>query len=172
MLRTIVSGARVNAFKFGFGIKNHELTVSTSKRLTSTSVEDYLDLKIEEKENETYIEAVPIPTGREDKLVKVESKACVLCRLNLKNLNYTDVMILSQFIKKDGTIATLHESQLCPKQHWKVRQLITKAQRCNLIKRPADYLVTGPWHDLNTYLEPDRRRDQPMKIIKKEYWKL
>lgn len=98
--------------------------------------------------------------------------ACALCKLNLKNLNYTDVMILSQFIAPDGTLLTYHESRLCTKQYNKVMGLIKRAQRCNLIKRPADYLSPGPWHDLNTYLEPDRRRDQPMKVIKKEYWKI
>lgn len=100
------------------------------------------------------------------------SRACALCSLNLRKLDYTDVMILSQFIKVDGSITPYNESQLCGKQYNRVKKLIEQAQRCNLIKRPPDYFVPGPWHDLNTYLEIDRKRDQPMKIIKKEYWKL
>lgn len=139
-----------------------------------TPIEDFLDLKFEQKENETYVEAVPIDTGREGRVIQVPSskEACALCRLNLKNLNYTDVMILSQFVKRDGSLATYHESKLCPKQYRNIIRLIKQAQRCNLISRPANYLVPGPWHDLNTYLERDRRRDQPMKIVKKEYWKM
>lgn len=135
-------------------------------------IEDYLDLKLEERENETYVEAVPIKTGREDLVIDVKSEACALCRLNLFNLDYTDVMILSQFIKRDGTMATYKESKLCGRQYFKVKKLIDKARRCNLITRPPDYFVPGAWHDLNTYLERDRRRDQPMKIVKPQYWRI
>lgn len=156
--------------------KTHRATVYYNMRhpLTTSSIklEDYLDIQVQESEDGTYIEALPKPTGRQSKLIKVPSKACALCSLNLTKLDYTDVMILQQFIKADGSLSTLHESQLCAKQYYRVKNLIEKAQRCNLIKRPSDYLVPGPWHDLNTYLEPDRRRDQPMKIIKKEYWKI
>lgn len=102
----------------------------------------------------------------------MSSVACLLCRLNLRGLNYTDVKILSQFMNPDGSLKTYHESQICSKQYIKVKRLIKQAQRCNLIKRPADYLVPGPWHDLNTYIEVDRRRDQPMTVVKKEYWKI
>lgn len=138
-----------------------------------TYIEDNLKLEIKENANETHIGAIPVDTGRSKHLVKVDHQtACVLCRLNLRNLNYTDVMILSQFIKRNGSLVTYHESKLCSKQYNKVVDLIKKAQRCNLIQRPPNYLVPGPWHDLNTYLEPDRRRDQPMKVIKKEYWKI
>lgn len=133
--------------------------------------EEFLKLSLEEREDGTYVDAKPISTGRENILISKKSgDSCVLCSLNLRNLNYTDVLILSQFIKKDGSLATYHESKLCSKQYRKVMKLIQQAQRCNLIERPPDYLVPGPWHDLNTYIEPDRRRDQPMKIINKAYW--
>lgn len=136
-------------------------------------LEDYLDLRIERTgPEETYIEGIPINTGREDRVIKIKSEACALCRLNLVSLKYTDVMILGQFIKRDGSLVTYKESKLCKKQYSRIRKMITMAQRCNIIKRPDDYLVPGPWHDLNTYLEWDRKRDQPMKVIKKQYWKL
>ncbi|CAA3033278.1 28S ribosomal S18a, mitochondrial [Olea europaea subsp. europaea] len=137
-------------------------------------IEDNLKLDIKDTEPETtVIEANPVSTGREGKLVKAaHDNACTLCRLNLRNLSYTDVMILSQYIKRNGSLVTYHESKLCSKQYKKIERLIKQAQRCNLIPRPADYLVPGTWHDLNTYLEIDRKRDQPMKVIKKEYWKL
>lgn len=147
-------------------------SIAAINNTTIQPIEDFLDIKLEEKENETYVEAIPKETGRENRLIKIESNACALCRLNLKNLDYTDVMILSQFIKRDGSLATFHESKLCTKQYNEITRLIKKAQRCNLIKRPADYLVPGPWHDFNTYLEMDRKRDQPMKIVKKQYWRM
>lgn len=144
------------------------------KRYNHQPIEDFLDLEVDTKGDVTHVKAIPVPTGRENKLVKVDdgSKACTLCRLNLKNLNYTDVKILGQYIKRDHSLASLEESKLCSKQYRKIKNLIKQAQRCNLIQRPADYLVPGYWHDLNTYLEPDRRRDQPMKVIKTQYWKI
>lgn len=149
---------------------SHVINAISSRSIGN--LEDFLDLKVETKEGATYVEARPVSTGRENKIINIDSSACVLCRLNLKNLDYTDVKILSQFIKCDGSVATFHESKLCSRQYNIVTQLIKKAQRCNLIPRPADYFVPGAWHELNTYLESDRRRDQPMKVIKKEYWKL
>lgn len=137
-------------------------------------IEDNLRLQVHTKDNQTLVEAIPCPTGREGKVVHVDdsSGSCALCRLNLKNLHYTDVKILSQFVKKNGSIVTYHESNLCSKQYNKVLKLIKQAWRCNLMDRPADYLVPGPWHDLNTYLEIDRKRDYPLKVVKKQYWKI
>lgn len=132
-----------------------------------------VDVKLNPNKNESYIETSITKTGREGNVVKGGSQtACSLCRHNITNLQYTDVMILSQFLEKDGKLLDYRESNLCGKQYAKVKRLIAQAQRCNLMPRPADYLVPGPWHDLNTYLEPDRQRDQPMKVIKKEYWKI
>lgn len=164
--------ALVNQLKTATSIMRMVLSTQYRFNHRQQSIEDYLDVKIEERENETYVEGLPVETGREKSVVKVESKACALCRLNLFGLHYTDIMILAQFIKRDGSIATYHESKLCTKQYLQVKRLIKQAQRCNLIKRPPDYLVPGPWHDLNTYLEIDRKRDQPMKIVKPEYWKM
>ena len=149
------------------------LFVEMQENAQVNALEDNLELRIKDSEKETYVEAIPVKTGREGKVIETPSKhACALCRLDLPSLDYTDVLILDQFIKKNGSIVTFHESKLCSKQYRKITKLIEQAQRCNLVKRPADYLVPGPWHDLNTYLEPDRKRDQPMKIIKKEYWKI
>lgn len=135
--------------------------------------EEFLRLSLRQEANETFVDAELVDSGREKHVISSPNKeACVLCRLNLRNLNYTDVLILSQFIKKDGSLATYHESKLCTKQYYRINRLIKQAQRCNLIQRPHDYFVPGPWHDLNTYIEKDRKRDQPMKVIKKDYWRI
>jgi len=61
---------------------------------------------------------------------------------------------------------------LCNLMHKKVEILVKQAQRCQLLPRPSDYESFGPWDELNTYFEyPERYRDQPMRIIKPEYWK-
>lgn len=157
-------------------VENPEQSQDITRINETVFLEDYLDVKVTHNDEVTYIDAVPISTGREGKIVEIktdhsETEPCALCRLDLTNLHYTDVMILSQFIKKDGSLATYHESKLCSKQYIRVKKMIRDAQRCNLIPRPPDYLVPGPWHNLNTYLEIDRKRDQPKAIIKKEYWR-
>lgn len=132
-------------------------------------LEDHLKVAVEQNSpKETYISTIQV----KEEAPRTELKPCVLCRLNLPNLNYTDVKVLSQFIKKNGKVRTYHESRLCSSQYKKITKLIEQAQRCNLIARPADYFVPGQWHDLNTYLERDRKRDQPRKLIKPEYWKI
>lgn len=176
LLTTSSSVSAGGHYNFQSGQINEGLQSIQKRYHSNQSLEDFLELKIDTKDDVTHVEAVPVPTGREGLVVQVQSElnkeACSLCRLNLKNLAYTDVMIISQFIKKDGSLATIEESKLCAKQYKRVKMLIAQAQRCNLIERPADYLVPGAWHDLNTYLERDRKRDQPMKVIKKQYWKL
>lgn len=154
---------------FGAGnIAQKAKTVGTGRLL--------IKMTTDPEKNESYIEAQPRPTDREGRVIQpppdASSKACVLCRLNLPKLHYTDVMILSQFLEEDGSLLTYHETKLCSRQYILVKNLVKQAQRCNLLQRPDDYLVPGPWHDLNTYLEPDRQRDQPMKVIKKEYWRI
>lgn len=148
------------------------LVITRNNHDQTTWLEDNLKLKVDEGSDKTYVEAIPTNTGREGKVLKSDPGCCTLCRLNLRNLQYTDVMILSQYIKRNGQLVTYHESKLCTSQYRKIIRLIKQAQRCNLIQRPADYLSPGPWHDLNTYLEPDRKRDQPMKVVKPEYWKI
>lgn len=152
-------------------LEPHKLTISA---LRTSIVIPRIDIRTEERNKETYIDAVPA-AEEEAKFRFPEpqhKEPCVLCRLNLHNLNYTDVKILGQYLKSDGSVMTQAESQLCGRQYRKVESLIKKARRCNLIAREPGYFVPGPWHDMNTYLEIDRKRDQPMKVIKPEYWKL
>lgn len=60
---------------------------------------------------------------------------------------------------------------LCARSYAKVANLVKQAQAARLMPRPPGYEVTGPWEDENRYFEwPRRNRDQPMRIIRKEYW--
>lgn len=61
---------------------------------------------------------------------------------------------------------------LCNRQYNKVISLIRLAQRSQLMPRPNDYVVYGPWDSLNTYSQRFKKpRDQPINIIKPEYWR-
>lgn len=100
-----------------------------------------------------------------------ESSACSICRLGLKRLLYTDVLILSQFMDKNWRLMALEDTQLCLASYMKVKRCVEKAQKCKLLPRPADYKVYGLWDRLNTYHEwPSRRRDDEMRVVKKETW--
>lgn len=152
--------------------ENSKARVPTSSQTLLPGVK----VEIFEDKETTYVNSVLVPTGRENMVVKTpdttsNEHSCALCRLNLVGLHYTDVLILEQFLAPNGNLVTYHESKLCQKQYMLIRRLVKHAQRCNLIRRPADYFVPGPWHNLNTYIEPDRRRDQPMRVVKPQYWK-
>lgn len=83
-----------------------------------------------------------------------------------------DVLILNQFIESNGTLMTQEVTGLCRRSYKKVEKLVEQAQSARLLPRPPDYVSYGPWDDLNKYYEyPQRKRDQPMKVVKKEYWK-
>ncbi|RWS26323.1 28S ribosomal protein S18a-like protein, partial [Leptotrombidium deliense] len=131
---------------------------------------------ITEKENKTVVEGKRIDSPRTEFLMKppvhADPKACPLCKLNLKRLNYTDVLILKQFINSDGSMMSLADSGLCGRKYRLVSTLVQQAQKCRLLPCPEDTPVFGPWEQYNRYIDfPKRYRDQPMRVIKKEYWK-
>lgn len=65
-----------------------------------------------------------------------------------------------------------NDTGLCFKSYMKVKKLVKLAQTAKLLPRPPDFVVNGRWDNLNTYYEfPKRIRDQPISIIKKEYWR-
>ncbi|KAI1302421.1 28S ribosomal protein S18a, mitochondrial [Halotydeus destructor] len=134
------------------------------------------EIKVTKKNNETIIEGVHVKSPREGKVVEsakeAHDKSCALCRLNLKRLKYTDVLILSQFIEPDGSLMEWQHTGLCGGQYKLVRKLVQQAQLSQLLPRPADFESYGPWDNLKTYHEwPPRYRDQPMRQVQPEYWK-
>lgn len=108
--------------------------------------------------------ATPPPEARAD--------ACPLCKLGLKNVSYSDVLILSQFLAPDGTLMSIEESKLCGTQYHRIKRSVELAQKCRLLPRPQGYEVYGPWDSLNTYHDwPPRRRDVAMRDVQPYYWK-
>lgn len=137
-------------------------------------------VEIKETDNEIIIEGKDYKSPREGKLIPhpkrpdVPHDACPLCRLNIKRLNYTDVLILSQFMDKEGKVLPRVTTKLCGRQYRIVKKSIEEAQRCKLLPRPADYEVYGPWDEHNTYHDwPPRYRDQPLKLhTRPDYWNM
>jgi len=158
---------------------SHHLTIQPGQRLfRTTSINLLKEIKISKKDaNTIVIEGVKVTSPRAGKVVPSpsstsECESCPLCRLNLTRLSYTDVLILNQFIESNGKLMSAAESGLCFRQYGKVKHLVRQAQKCQLLPRPSDYEVFGPWDSLNTYIDVmKRKRDQPMEIIKPEYWR-
>ncbi|KAG8332185.1 mitochondrial translation [Homalodisca vitripennis] len=86
---------------------------------------------VETQEGKTLvIEGVISPSAREKVLVKTDSeiKACPLCRLNL-DVKHTDVLILSQFVRKDGCMLPKRITGLCSVQQKRVGYMVTMAHK-------------------------------------------
>ncbi|XP_054169043.1 39S ribosomal protein S18a, mitochondrial-like [Oppia nitens] len=146
-----------------------------SRHISLTTINRLKEIKYTEKDDTITVEAVKVKSDRTDKLVttdeNVSCKCCPLCRLNLRRLNYTDILILQQFVESDGKVMPRSVTGLCERMHQKVYNLVNKAQRCQLMPRPLDYQSFGPWDQLNTYYEwPPRVRDKPKSIIEPRYW--
>jgi ribosomal protein S18 len=63
---------------------------------------------------------------------------CVLTRLEgpLANLNYTDVLVLSQFLRPDGSVLPRSVTKLTWRQHNRIEKFIWQARKAGLL--PAD----------------------------------
>ncbi|XP_075454923.1 large ribosomal subunit protein mL66 isoform X1 [Ascaphus truei] len=91
-------------------------------------------------------EAPPNPTGQ-----------CPICRWNLKHkYNYTDVLLLSQFIRSDGGMLSRRVTSLCFEEHKKVEVCVKMAHRAGLLPNHRPRLPEGhipePKFHLNRYL--------------------
>ncbi|CAL8316676.1 unnamed protein product [Merluccius merluccius] len=86
------------------------------------------------------------------------SAACPIYRWNLQNkYDYTDVLLLSQFIRSDGGMLPKRITGLCPEEHRKVQICVKMAHRAGLLpdhkpKLPADHVPRKPRPQLNRYL--------------------
>ncbi|XP_061560282.1 LOW QUALITY PROTEIN: 39S ribosomal protein S18a, mitochondrial [Phycodurus eques] len=82
---------------------------------------------------------------------------CPIYRWNLQHkYNYTDVLLLSQFIRSDGGMLPKRITGLCPEEHRKVAVCVQMAHRAGLLpdhrpKRPEGH-VPKPKPQLNRYL--------------------
>uniref|UniRef100_A0A3Q4IAP3 Large ribosomal subunit protein mL66 n=1 Tax=Neolamprologus brichardi TaxID=32507 RepID=A0A3Q4IAP3_NEOBR len=83
---------------------------------------------------------------------------CPIYRWNLQNkYNYTDVLLLSQFIRSDGGMLPRRVTGLCPEEHRKIAICVQMAHRAGLLpdhkpKLPEDHVPKRPKPELNRYL--------------------
>lgn len=95
------------------------------------------------------IEARLVPHKKEHLQVKLECKACPLCATGL-NVEHTDVLILSQFMRTDGCMLPRRITGLCDMQQKRVTTLVAMAQKAGLMPNLAP-----KW----SKMDPKRRRD-------------
>ncbi|XP_024893347.1 39S ribosomal protein S18a, mitochondrial [Temnothorax curvispinosus] len=147
------------------------LIFSESNRNISLSATTRLREIIEKKEdNVLTIEAVKVPQTKENLLVKIDSHACPLCATEL-DVKHTDVLILSQFLRSNGTMLPRRITKLCNVQQKRVSVLVIMAQRAGLLpNRFAKRNKTGSMSQensrrrrFNTYYDED--------TIKYKYWR-
>ncbi|KAM9317465.1 large ribosomal subunit protein mL66 [Gastrophryne carolinensis] len=82
---------------------------------------------------------------------------CPICRWNLKHkYDYTDVLVISQFIRSDGGMLPKRVTGLCAEEHRKVAACVRMAHRAGLLPnhrpRLAEGQVPRPKFHLNRYL--------------------
>lgn len=152
------------------------LTALQARSITTTSRLNVKEIRETRKGKVVIVEGVRVESPRSETVAvppsEAKEEACPLCRLGLKHLKYTDVLILNQFLEPGGKLMSIRDSKLCGKQYWLVNKLVKMAQMCRLLPRPNDFEVYGPWDKLNSYHDwPPRRRDQIMKQIQPYYWK-
>ncbi|XP_039980641.1 39S ribosomal protein S18a, mitochondrial [Xiphias gladius] len=83
---------------------------------------------------------------------------CPIYKWNLQHkYNYTDVLLLSQFIRSDGGMLPRRITGLCPEEHRKIAICVQMAHRAGLLpdhtpKLPEGHVPKRPKPQLNRYL--------------------
>ncbi|CAM4563304.1 unnamed protein product [Leuciscus chuanchicus] len=114
---------------------------------------------VENKEGKTtVIEGVIEPTSERPPPPNPKA-ACPIYRWNLQNkYNYTDVLLLSQFIRSDGGMLPRRITGLCAQEHNKIAICVQMAHRAGLLPDHRPRLPEGhvpkpkPNPPLNRYL--------------------
>ncbi|XP_016370344.1 large ribosomal subunit protein mL66 [Sinocyclocheilus rhinocerous] len=114
---------------------------------------------VEKKEGKTtVIEGVIEPTSEQPQPPN-PTASCPIYRWNLQNkYNYTDVLLLSQFIRSDGGMLPRRITGLCAQEHTKIVICVQMAHRAGLLPDHKPPLPEGhvpkpkPNPPLNRYL--------------------
>ncbi|XP_055728513.1 39S ribosomal protein S18a, mitochondrial-like [Salvelinus fontinalis] len=113
---------------------------------------------VEKKEGKTtIIEGLPqdTPAGPQPPNPTAQ---CPIYRWNLQNkYNYTDVLLLSQFIRSDGGMLPRRVTGLCAQEHRKIAICVQMAHRAGLLPDhkpplPEGHVPKKPKPQLNRYL--------------------
>ncbi|KAL5007934.1 hypothetical protein ScPMuIL_013515 [Solemya velum] len=135
------------------------LSTSSPLREIHTSTRCNLrEIKEETQADITVVEGIKVKSDRADNVIK---DTC-LCKLEL-DMKYTDVLILSQFLRPDGCMLPRHVTGVCAYQQKNLKKLIHKAQRAGLMpnlrpdrrdgKQRQGPMSSWKWKKYNVYFE-------------------
>ncbi|XP_076166099.1 mitochondrial ribosomal protein S18A [Ptiloglossa arizonensis] len=135
------------------------IQLPNQNRNISLSATTHLKEIIEKKEGNTLIvEAVIKPDKNNERLLKSKNGACLICSSGL-DIKHTDVLILSQFLRKDGCILPRRITGLCKMQQKRISTLILMSQRAGLMPNTSSpNIYANPskrtkWLKFNTYFD-------------------
>ncbi|KAA3672385.1 small subunit ribosomal protein S18 [Paragonimus westermani] len=122
------------------------------------------EIRYSVENNRTTIEGVHVPSERADKVVRLDGlgdprDADPISRLNLK-LAHTDVRILSQFLRPDGTVLPRSVSGISLRNQLHIELLIERAKKAGLlpvyIKPNGEHVYQErSRHRFNVYYDSD-----------------
>ena len=103
-------------------------------------------IEIKECEKEVVIEGVSVQQSNVIKCSdKSNSKCHPLCQLPfVHEIKHTDVLILDQFLGKNGEIIPRNVTGLCRRQHYRMNKLIKMAQKAGLFPPEKDLYREEP----------------------------
>ncbi|KAF5394288.1 28s ribosomal protein s18a mitochondrial [Paragonimus heterotremus] len=113
-------------------LRNHRFT----RRFTCSANRMKKEIRCSVENNRTIIEGVHVPSERADKVVRLDGfgdprDTDPISRLNL-NLAHTDVRILSQFLRPDGTVLPRSVSGISLRSQLYIELLIERAKKAGM----------------------------------------
>ncbi|KAL8622944.1 hypothetical protein ACOMHN_027065 [Nucella lapillus] len=138
-------------------------SVQTSRTISVSSTNRLKQIEQVTEGNVTTIEGKKIESERTPYLLKSEeTTGCTLCKIH-PHLKYTDVLILSQFLRPDGCLLSRAVTGVCWAQQRRLEVLVNKAQRAGLLpqfrpplksgKERASHRSNYKWKRNNTYFK-------------------
>lgn len=124
-------------FRILSNFQYEELTLS---RPLFVSAACYLrEVRVKTENNVTQIEGAVVESDRKGKVLDIDNSRdlCPLCPQKIRiPVRYTDVLIISQFIRENGEVLPQHVTGLCLKAHLRLLRVVRQAQYAGLIPEP------------------------------------
>jgi small subunit ribosomal protein S18 len=151
MLRTVFSSLR-----------SQQRVLARSFYLQAASLAKTIEKSEDKKNNVTIIEGKYLDDASESdkssfKYEHDSHSACALCKLEKMDIyvQHTDVLILRQFLKDDGTLLPIKVTQLCKKQYDKLRVIARQAHRAGLLMNLQPPYLNGEKRTMDPHKRPE-----------------
>ena len=137
MLKLIAIGG--NSLKF-----LRQIHLSSINKIKEIVVDEDKNKKLITIEGK-YLDEVELTNNKVLKLPDDHKTPCAFCKLEKENIfvQYTDVLVLRQFVREDGTVLTRKITGLCKKQQTKLYVLVKHAGIAGLIMNLQPPLING-----------------------------